>query len=180
MIKRRTLLKDESGVTAVEFALVAPPFLLLLLGIIELGLTLFTQTVLDGAARDAARLVRTGQVQQGATTVAAQLNAFQTTLCSSLRVLLSSSACAQNVYVDLETFPSFSAVRFTGTCNQNSNQAGNGNPCPFVQVNPRTIAAVQVRYNRPSLIGYVGRYLAGMSEMTTLSSTVIFQSEPFQ
>src|SRR5579872_1426000 len=119
MIRRRNLLRNESGAALVEFALVAPPFLLLLLGIVELGLTLFTQTVLDGATRTAARLVRTGQVQQGASSVAAQLTAFQTTLCSSLSVLLSQSACAQNVYVDLETFPNFSAVRFTGTCNQN-------------------------------------------------------------
>ncbi len=178
MAMRRNLIQDCRGVAVVQMALIAPWALLLLLGIVELGLTLFTQSILDGAARDAARAVRTGQVQS-AGNAQAQLAAFQQTLCSSLSVLLSQTACAKNVYVDLETFPSFSAVSFPGTCNQNGT-VGNGNPCPFQQVNPRVIAGAQVRYNRQPLIPLIGKYLAGSNGTTTLVSTVVFQSEPFQ
>lgn len=44
------------GVAAVEFAFVLPLLLLLLVGIWELGRILHVQTILNGAARDAARL----------------------------------------------------------------------------------------------------------------------------
>ena len=59
----RRLANNRDGTTAVELAFVGPPFLLLLAAIFELGLTLTAQSLLDGAARDAARLIRTGQVQ---------------------------------------------------------------------------------------------------------------------
>ncbi len=59
----RHIAGDAKGALAIEFAFVAPLFLLLLLVIVELGLTLTTQSLLDGATRDAARLIRTGQVQ---------------------------------------------------------------------------------------------------------------------
>src|SRR5690242_10313613 len=126
MVMRRSLIRDRRGTAVVQMALIAPWALLLLLGVVELGLTLFTQSILDGAARDAARQVRTGQVQS-AGNAQAQLVAFQQALCGSLSMLLSQTACAQNVYIDLETFPSFAAVSFPGTCNQNGG-VGNGNP----------------------------------------------------
>jgi Flp pilus assembly pilin Flp len=47
----RCFTRDERGAAAIEFAFVAPMFLLLLLVIAELGLTLATQSVLDGATR---------------------------------------------------------------------------------------------------------------------------------
>jgi Flp pilus assembly protein TadG len=58
---------DDSGATGVEFTIVAPPLLLLLLTIVDLGMMLTTQSLLDGAARDAARLIRTGQAQNAST-----------------------------------------------------------------------------------------------------------------
>ncbi|MGH6681045.1 MAG: TadE/TadG family type IV pilus assembly protein, partial [Bradyrhizobium sp.] len=89
------------GNVAIEMAFVGPPFLLLLLVIIELGLTLATQSVLDGAARDAARLIRTGQVQ----TQGSPITAFQTLLCSQVGPLISVSQCDSNVIFDVEVFP---------------------------------------------------------------------------
>src|ERR1700730_10699067 len=52
----------EGGETMLEFAIVAPMLILLMLMIIDLGIMLMSQSLLDGAARDAARLVRTGQI----------------------------------------------------------------------------------------------------------------------
>ncbi len=53
----------EGGATAVEFAIVGSVFLMLLLAIFELGFMVFVQSVLDGSARSAARMIRTGQAQ---------------------------------------------------------------------------------------------------------------------
>ena len=52
------------GAAAVEFALVSIPFLALTFGIIEIGLIYFVSTTLENATLQAAREIRTGQLQQ--------------------------------------------------------------------------------------------------------------------
>jgi Flp pilus assembly pilin Flp len=79
----RSVLRNQEGVTAIEFAFVGPPFLLLLAAIFELGLTLTSQSLLDGAARDAARLIRTGQAQSQSSPI----TVFQNLLCSEVSSL---------------------------------------------------------------------------------------------
>ncbi|MWV28656.1 TadE/TadG family type IV pilus assembly protein [Aurantiacibacter rhizosphaerae] len=49
------LRRDESGVTVVEFALIAPTFLLLLMGTLDIGQMVYAQSVLNGAVQVAAR-----------------------------------------------------------------------------------------------------------------------------
>lgn len=51
----RPLAKAESGVTAVEFALIAPVFLVMLLGTFNLGQAVYLQGVFHGAVQDAGR-----------------------------------------------------------------------------------------------------------------------------
>jgi hypothetical protein len=53
----------EGGFTAVEFALVALPFTMLLFGIIAVGLYFFVSFSLENAVEQASRLIRTGQAQ---------------------------------------------------------------------------------------------------------------------
>lgn len=48
-------LDSDRGATAVEFALVCPVFLLMLIGVCEFGRLIFTQSVLDYAVESAAR-----------------------------------------------------------------------------------------------------------------------------
>ncbi len=57
--------KDESGVTAVEFALVGLPFLIMIIGIIEMAMMFTAQSLLEASTAQAARQIRTGAVQQG-------------------------------------------------------------------------------------------------------------------
>ncbi len=53
-VKHR-LRRDVRGVTVVEFALITPPMLLLLLGGLEIGYQSYVRSVLQGALNDAAR-----------------------------------------------------------------------------------------------------------------------------
>lgn len=50
-----TLKQEKQGVAAVEFALVVPTFLILLMGGFEVGYTLYIQSVLNGEVQKAAR-----------------------------------------------------------------------------------------------------------------------------
>lgn len=54
--------KNEDGSTAVEFALLALPFVLTVVAIIELAMYFATATILEGAVGDLSRAVRTGQI----------------------------------------------------------------------------------------------------------------------
>src|SRR4051812_9906535 len=60
---RDGLLHNERGATAVEFALVALPFSLLLFMIMELALVFLVSTGIESAAERAARTIRTGEFQ---------------------------------------------------------------------------------------------------------------------
>jgi Flp pilus assembly protein TadG len=55
---------DDSGVTAIEFAIVAMPFLLMMFGIMSVCLFYFANFSIENAVWQAARAIRTGQLQQ--------------------------------------------------------------------------------------------------------------------
>lgn len=58
---------DNAGATAVEFAMVAPVLMLLLIGIIEFGLILAADILLKNATYDASRTGRTGFIAEDST-----------------------------------------------------------------------------------------------------------------
>lgn len=57
----RRFIRNRSGVTAIEFALVFPPFLMMLFGIFGICLFYFAETVLSQAVSLSARQILTGQ-----------------------------------------------------------------------------------------------------------------------
>jgi len=97
-------LRGRGGSTAVEFALLALPFVGLLFGIVELGMIYLISTTLDDATADAARQIRTGQLQ----TAGATASSFTTLVCSDMSWL--GANCAANLRVDVRTFASFSST----------------------------------------------------------------------
>lgn len=58
--------RDESGVAATEFALLATPFFFLILGLLETTLFFAAGSLMEGMAQHASRVVRTGAAQQSA------------------------------------------------------------------------------------------------------------------
>lgn len=170
-------------------ALVGPLFFLLLLSILDLGLMLANQSLLEGAARDAARLIRTGQVQAQGNSI----SAFQTLLCSDMSPVMTAAQCDANVIFEVQVFTSFGSVSFT-PCTYSQNQTGNGAQCQFTPGTGGEIVGVQATYNRPFIIPWVGGCLSGGScwagpgttngtnpgtNSVPLKSTVIFRNEPF-
>jgi Flp pilus assembly protein TadG len=80
--------RDQSGFTAVEFALVAMPFIMLMFGIMSVCLYFFTNFTMENAVWAASRAVRTGQFQTGGgaysglVTMGDRKNAFKQALCA--------------------------------------------------------------------------------------------------
>jgi Flp pilus assembly protein TadG len=65
LFRLRSWRRDESGFTAVEFAIVALPFVMMLFGILSVCLYFFTNFTMENAVWQASRVIRTGQFQQG-------------------------------------------------------------------------------------------------------------------
>lgn len=158
-------LRHTGGAHAVEFAIVAPAFILLLCISLELGLALLTQSNINYAARDAARLIMTGQIQTGG-----GLSAFTSRLCSDVNVLISCSSLQYNV----QSGSSFSALNATVQANSNGQMTN-------TQFSPGSAGSdvlVQVGYAFPCIIPVVCKYIAENGTIL-LVSTVAFQNENY-
>ena len=59
--------KNREGVTAIEFAMIAPVLFMFLLGITELSLILLAEHLLENATYNASRTSKTGYVAEGST-----------------------------------------------------------------------------------------------------------------
>ncbi|MBN8543550.1 MAG: pilus assembly protein [Alphaproteobacteria bacterium] len=59
--------KNDDGVTALEFAFVAPVLSLFVMGVIEAAMMMFVQNIIESATFNASRLGKTGFATEGAT-----------------------------------------------------------------------------------------------------------------
>ncbi len=78
----RSFLKDKSGATAVEFALVGVPFLTLMFGIINTGMYFYAVNCVDRGVEDTARYLRTGEAQKGTVASLTTVGQFRDMVCS--------------------------------------------------------------------------------------------------
>lgn len=100
----KRFLKNADGVTAVEFAMVAPVFFFAMGAVIETGLMLFTEYVLQSSVQEAARQVRTGQAQSAGMSA----SGFKTEVCDLAGVIMD---CAAKVHVYVRSDVSFAALQ---------------------------------------------------------------------
>ena len=173
--RKRTaaFLGNETGATAVEFALVAAPFIALLVGIIETFLVFFAGQQLQTVVNQTSRLILTGQAQKQGLSQ----SAFTTKLCANVVVLFNCSG----LMIDVEAYSDFSSTA-TGTPTLTFD--GSGQVTNTWQYNPGTanqIVVVRVMYQWPVLLGPLGFSLSNLSNGNRLimaSST--FKNEPYQ
>jgi Flp pilus assembly protein TadG len=88
--------RSERGGTMVEFAIVALPFFLLLMGAFDIGFYYWGSEELENATAHGARLVRTGQVQTGGIDQAQ----LKSDICSKTAVLV---GCASRLRIDVRS-----------------------------------------------------------------------------
>jgi Flp pilus assembly pilin Flp len=93
---------DQNGASALEFALVATPLILLLLAVLQIGLVYLSNFALEGALERGARLIRTGQAQ----TQKFDAGKFKGEVCKYLSAPLS---CG-NLKLDVRSYPSFAGA----------------------------------------------------------------------
>lgn len=99
---RRRYRADAEGATAIEFAIVALPFLGLIFGILELALVFFTGAVMTQAMSDTGRLVRVGSFQG-----CGNASEFKAIVCDKMSNLMN---CEANLRIDLSTANRFQTI----------------------------------------------------------------------
>ena len=109
----RRFRRDKSGASALEFALVAMPLMLLLLAVLEVGLVYFANFSLENAVAQGARLIRTGQVQSQGFSA----DQFKTEVCKHLSAQISCS----ELKLDVRKFTSFGGAQLTDPLDGNGN-----------------------------------------------------------
>jgi Flp pilus assembly protein TadG len=163
---------ERIGTTAVEFALIAPPFFALLFAIFETTLFLFAQATLQNAADQAGRLFMTGQVQNAGTTQ----SAFQTEICPMVSALFTCS----NLMVNVSAFSSSSSISTTAptlTYNKNGTVSNTWSYSPGT---PGQLMVVQLIYQWPIVGIPLGSLFPNLGNGTTeMMGVTAFRVEPY-
>jgi Flp pilus assembly protein TadG len=167
---------DTRGVTAIEFAMIMPVFLMGMLVVLESGFMMFTEYVLQTSVQEAARVVRTGQAQKDKMSE----TAFKDKICRIAGVIMNCSGKVK-VYLDaqadfnaLGTTPSYMDVgdkKVDGTAGTKSFKCGG----------PGSAVALIATYDWDFVFPYFMSYFGNMNSNKTrrVAGFAMFKNEPF-
>lgn len=175
--RQRGFLRDESGVTAVEFGLLALPFFTILAAILETAVVFLAGQLLDTAVQDASRFIRTGQMQSAGYT----LTQFRDNVCDRLYGLFR----CNGLFVDVQTSGSFSSINIAAPSYAKCDPANVdcrdwGRDPTFQPGQGSAISVVQVYYPWPVMFNFGGLNMANMTgNIRMLGTAAVFRNEPF-
>lgn len=162
--------RTRHGATAVEFALIGPPFLATLIAIFEVIIFLFAQMALQNAADQAARYFMTGQAENNnwsATTVVGKV-------CPA--VLFN---CA-NLFIAVQTAASFSAANTSAPAMYSNGQALAQANYTYASGAPGDVMVVQLVYAWPVVLGPLGFNIGNLpNSAIELMGVSAFRVEPY-
>ncbi|MBB3352188.1 Flp pilus assembly protein TadG [Rhizobium sp. BK049] len=114
----RAVARSRDGAAAIEFALLAIPYFLVIFAILETFIAFAAEELVSNAVDTMSRRMRTGQITYnlGRTTDMSQTQ-FRQAFCNEISILISCStseaATPSKLYLDVQTFSSFSAIPTT-------------------------------------------------------------------
>jgi Flp pilus assembly protein TadG len=167
----------RSGAAALEFGLIAAPFIALLAALVQTAVVFFASRVLDEVTEEASRYILTGQAQQASMTQAG----FANYVCTSTNTatLVSALFNCNNFMINVESYNDFaSASTSAPTLVYNNGQVAN--TWSYSLGNPGSIVVVQIMYQWPIILGPLGFNLSNLGNGNrVLISTAVFKSEPY-
>lgn len=179
---------DRRGVAAVEFAMIAIPFFFLIFGLLEVCVIFIMSSILEHAANEASRQIRTGQLQTDSSYADADARAaeFRADLCKELYGLMS---CAVNdddkadrrLKIDVQKFDSFSGTG-SSTLTYNSDDRLDNSGFGFAAGAQNEIVVIRVFYEWDLMVPVLSAPLKNPNlagNQILLQTTVAFRNEPF-
>jgi Flp pilus assembly protein TadG len=178
---RRLRADAIKGSAAIEFAMVAPVFFILMMGTMEAGIMFFAQSALQNALNDTARLVRTGQTAcyttSGGTCVPMTSAQFQAKLCSEVSTLLQGCTTG-SLQFDVNAY----SAGFGAASNTSPLDAGKNLPVltAFNVGNACDVVLVRAFYKWPVFTPGLNYFMANMAgNFHLLASAAAFRNEPY-
>lgn len=165
----RKWLRKDSGTTAIEFSMLLMPYLLLSFGIIELAIMYTVGNILEGATGSAARMVRTGQLQQSGS--ADPEADFRAAICDFATAFIDCGDVVIEVSV-IESFEDYTPPVYDADGNLVSEGFDAGSS------NDRVLIRTSYRYEM--LTPLVGPLLSGGTGSRVFVSTIVLQTEPYE
>ena len=164
--------RREDGAAALEFAIVAAPFIAVLLATMQTALAFFAGQVLESAVADSSRTILTGSAQ----TASMSQSGFATAVCGKVQALFNCS----KLMIDVQTASSFGAAN-TARPTLTFDGSGNvSNTWQFQPGNPGDIVIMRVMYQWPVFLGPLGLGLSNESNGNLLlMATATFKNEPY-
>ena len=174
---------DQNGVIAVEFALVAPVLMLMLMGLFDLSYNMYTTQMLQGAIENAAR----NSSIEGAVGKEAQLDAMVTTAVRAVAptATLSFTRRAYSSFTKAGRPEDFTDVDSDGVCskgepfedaNGNGKWDTDGGKTGFGGARDAVLYTVVVKYQRAFPIAAL---IPGQSKTFTLSAATVLRNQPY-
>lgn len=168
---RSQIASDQRGATALEFALIATPLILMLLGGLQLMMMFLISSTLSAATTSVSRQIRTLNYSNSGT--AAQTD-FASQICNNMGWL--QSTCVGNIKVDVETAPSFAGASST---NPVSGGTFNSSGLGFSASNAGQIVLVKVYYLWPLYAPILFGPLQALNDGTVvITASSAFRNEP--
>lgn len=174
----RSFLRDEKGVTAVEFALVVFPFLFFIFAIIELGISFAAQQMLTYATEDYARQFYTGQKKAEDLNTKSALT-IRNEICEKVSIIR--IVGCDNLSINLNNYTSFSQVPVL--VQTVINEQGKLVLPSYVNLGgPSTINQLNVLYEWPvmsNILYYLNSEIKTKRRTLPLFATMTWQNEPY-
>jgi len=170
---RRRIGRCEKGAAAVEFALLSIPFLWLLLATFEMGLMLLADYVVQDGVSEAARMIRTGQVQKNGISA----SQFKNIICGKMSFFLD---CDGKLYVDVRKFDDFASIDIPPALNEDGelNDDLKNNP-KFETGQPMQVVVARAYYTWKLHTPFLNM-LSNMSDnQRLLTASAAFRNEPY-
>jgi len=166
-------LRNRRGATAIEFAMLAFPFIALVFAILESCISFAGQQVMANITDDIARQLRTGQIRPADI----DQTKLKKLICDQLEIMVAKDC--PGLEVDLRQFATFAdaaAVRVKLTSDKDLDTTGFAvSPGPSMTKN-----MLRVFYKWPVLTDFMAKLVSNLKGGKTLHfATVTWQNEPF-
>lgn len=164
-------IKDRKGSTAVEFALIAMPFLWIVIGMVEVSLYFATSSLMAEAANLGARVVRTGQLQAAGDPVAQ----FRETVCNRAAVFVPCDKIQfQVTHIADDNFTS--AANYGAAFDADGNLKNQG----YDDGGQGSVIMVRLAYRYPFMTPLIGGLMAdGPGTSRLILNTIVMKNEPY-
>lgn len=164
--------RAQEGAAAIEFGLVAAPFLALLFAIMETAFVFFAGQSLEYAVSQAGRLVMTGQ----AWSAGYNQTTFKNAVCANVVALFD---CSSKLYISVQDYTQFASA--TTTPPYDSSGQLDTSKMVYQPGDPGDVVVVSFYYQWPIYVSLLSNNLSNQNgKNRLLVATSVFRNEPYK